>query len=140
MEHTMFEMENGDIEIALTGETLLCRKLSVFREPQFAKLIDMLRNADVAFTNLECIIQDWEDPPNSLAGGGAPGGTYMVTPPQLVEELKWAGFNLLSTANNHAFDFGEAGIVTSLKYLAAAGLAQAGIGRNLTEASAPCYV
>ncbi len=135
----MFEMENGDIEIALTGETLICRKLSVFREPQFLSLIEMLRKADVTFTNLECIIQDFEDSPNTFAGGGAPGGTYMVTPPELVDELKWAGFNLFSTANNHSFDFGEAGILSSLRFLKAAGLAHAGIGRNMTEASAPVY-
>lgn len=135
----MFEMENGDIEIALTGETLICRKLSVFREPQFLKLVELLRKADVSFTNLECIIQDLEDSPNNFAGGGAPGGTYMVTPPELAEELKWAGFKLFATANNHAYDFGEAGILSSLRFMKAAGLSHAGIGRNLTEASAPCY-
>ena len=137
--HKKFEPEQGDIEIALTGETLLCRKLSVFREPQFEKLIGILRKADVTFTNLEGIIQDWEDAPNTFAGGGAHGGTYMVTVPELIQELKWAGINLLSTANNHSSDFGEAGVLTALKYLKAAGMAQAGMGRNLTEASAPCY-
>lgn len=136
----MFEMEQRDIEIALTGETLLSRKLSVFREPQFQKLIEILRQADITFTNLECIIQDWEDAPNSFAGGGAPGGTYMVTPPELVEELKWAGFNLLAAANNHSFDFGEAGVLKALRHLNASGMAHAGMGRNLTEATAPCYL
>lgn len=136
----MYEMEQGDIEIALTGDWLLCRKISVFREPQFKKLIEILHHADVRFANLEAIIQDWEDAPNTFAGGGAPGGTYMVTPPELVEELKWAGINLLSTANNHSSDFGEAGILTELKHLKAAGMTHAGKGRNLTEATAPCYL
>lgn len=136
----MFEIEKGELEVALTGDSLLCRRLSVFREPQFQKLIEILRQADVTFTNLEAIIQDWEDAPNTFAGGGAPGGTYMVTPPELVDELKWAGFNLVSAANNHAFDFGEAGILTSLRHLRAAGIVHAGIGRNLTEATAPGYL
>ena len=136
----MFELEAGDIEIALTGENLLARKLSVFREPQFMKLIEILRHADVTFTNAECIVQDWTDTPSSVAGGGAPGGSYMVMPPELLDDLKWAGINLLSTANNHAYDFGEGGVLTALKYLKAAGLAHAGIGRNLTEATAPCYM
>lgn len=136
----MFELEQGDIEIAITGETLLCRKVSVFREPQYLKLVELLRQADVTFTNLECIIQDWQDAPNTFAGGGAPGGTYMVTTPDLLPELKWLGINLMAAANNHSLDFGEAGVLTALKCLNASCIAHAGMGRNLTEATAPCYL
>ena len=34
----IYEAESGDIEICLTGESLISRKLSVFREEYFLKL------------------------------------------------------------------------------------------------------
>jgi len=135
-----YEMESGDIEIALTGETLICRKLSVYREPAFLSLIEMLRRADVTFTNAECLFQDGTDTPNTFGGGGAPGGTYMAADPSMIDELKWAGFNIVATANNHASDYGEAGMMSNIRFLRERGLVQAGMGANLTEASAPAYL
>lgn len=136
----LYESEGGDIEFALTGESLIGRKLSVHREPRFLEMIEILRRADLTFTNAECLFQDWEDTPNTYGGGGAPGGTYMASSPDLIDELKWAGINLVATANNHASDFGEAGMASNVRFLNERGLAQAGMGRNLTEASAPTYV
>ena len=136
----LYESEQGGIEFALTGESLIGRKLSVHREPQFLKLVEMLQRADVSFTNTECLFQDWEDTPNTYAGGGAPGGTYMGSSPELIKELQWAGFDIVATANNHASDFGEAGMASNVRFLKEAGLPQAGMGRNLTEATAPAYL
>lgn len=136
----LYESDSGDIEIALTGEALMGGKLSIYREPDYLRMIEMLRAAHVTFSNSECIFQNWEDAPNSYGGGGAPGGSYMAVPPEYIDELKWAGINLIATANNHASDFGEAGILSQLRHLQERGLAHAGTGRNLTEATAPCYL
>ena len=135
-----YEFEGGNIEIALTGETLICRPMTVHREPQYLALIEMLRKANVTFTNAECLFQDWADTPNTFGGGGAPGGTYMASPPSLIEDLKWAGFDIVATANNHASDFGEAGMASNVRFLKKAGLPQAGMGNNLHEACAPAYL
>ena len=135
----LYEAESGDIQMALTGESLICRKLSVYREERFLKLRDMLRNADVTFGNAECLFQDYSDPPNTYAGGGATGGTYMAAPPESVAELKWMGIDIVSTANNHASDFSDSGVLTNLKFLDQYGMAHAGTGNNLTEACAPAY-
>jgi poly-gamma-glutamate capsule biosynthesis protein CapA/YwtB (metallophosphatase superfamily) len=45
-----------------------------------------------------------------------------------------------STANNHAYDYGEAGIIASCGYLDAAGIVHAGSGRHLREARSPAYL
>jgi poly-gamma-glutamate synthesis protein (capsule biosynthesis protein) len=58
----------------------------------------------------------------------------------MLEELRWAGINLLSSANNHAYDYGEGGLLATIKNLEASGLAHAGTGRNLSEARAPRYL
>src|SRR3989304_4337549 len=54
-------------------------------------------------------------------------------------ECAWWGFDLVSTANNHAFDYGAEGLANTLKALAGAGLAAAGTGENLARARAPAY-
>ena len=54
--------------------------------------------------------------------------------------LKWFGIDLLSCANNHAFDYGEGGLLATMRHLAAAGIPQAGAGRNMAEARAPAYI
>jgi poly-gamma-glutamate synthesis protein (capsule biosynthesis protein) len=114
---------------ALTGDTIISRRLSVYREPEFLALIDLLRGADVAFTNLEVLFHDYEPYPMSQAGG-----TYMRADPALARELVWAGFDMLSRANNHAADYGVHGMRLTTKHVEEAGLVQAGVGEGLAEA------
>jgi capsule synthesis protein PGA_cap len=52
----------------------------------------------------------------------------------LVKELVWAGFDMVSRANNHAGDYGVLGMDLTTKYVAEAGLVQAGVGHSLPEA------
>jgi len=115
--------------MALTGDSIITRRISVYEEPSFLKLIGLVRGADVAFTNLEMLFHDYEPYPMS-----ASGGTYMRAEPALVKELVWAGFDMVSRANNHAGDYGVLGMQLTTKYVAAAGLVQAGVGNSLAEA------
>jgi hypothetical protein len=64
---------------------MITRRLSVFREPSFLSLVDLFRQADVGYTNLEMLIHEYEHPP------GSAGGTYTASEPLNLEELKWAG-------------------------------------------------
>ncbi len=130
-----YDSEQGDFSLVLTGDSMLTRRLSVFREENYSALVRILKSADAAFTNLESTIHTWEE--------GSPGitqGTFMTTDPRLVEEFSWTGIKILSCANNHAFDYGEGGILATLKHLDNAGLRHAGTGKNLAEARAPGYL
>jgi poly-gamma-glutamate capsule biosynthesis protein CapA/YwtB (metallophosphatase superfamily) len=123
-------MSNPDVfSFALTGDTIISRRLSVYREPEFLALIDLLRGADVAFTNLEVLFHDYEPYPMSEAGG-----TYMRADPALARELVWAGFDMVARANNHAADYGVHGMRLTTEHVTKAGLVQAGVGEALTEA------
>jgi poly-gamma-glutamate capsule biosynthesis protein CapA/YwtB (metallophosphatase superfamily) len=115
--------------MALTGDSIITRKLSVYDEPEFLQLIDLLRNADVAFTNLEMLFHDYE--PYAMAESG---GTYMRADPELANDLKWAGIDLVSRANNHAGDYGTLGLQLTTQYVEKAGLVHAGVGMSLAEA------
>lgn len=119
----------GPVTFALTGDSIITRKLSVYSEPEFVRLMDLIRGADVGFTNLEMLFHDYESPPMNESGG-----TWMRAEPALVKELVWAGFDLVSRANNHAGDYGIGGMRLTTKYVREAGLVQAGVGESLAEA------
>ena len=118
-----------DLTIALTGDSIITRKLSVHAEPAFTRLIDLVRGADAAFTNIEMLFHDFE--PYAM---NESGGTYMRAEPALAKELAWAGFDLGSLANNHTGDYGALGMRLTKKYVAEAGIVAAGSGESLTEA------
>ena len=130
---------DSDLVLALTGNCYLQNKISAYKDEGFLNLVKLIRDADASFINLECCIQAGEDWPSYVAGNGR-GATYMAAPPWIVDEFKWAGFNMICGANNHAADFGEAGAQTTVKYLKQAGLTYSGVGETLSDASAPGYL
>ena len=86
---------NNDIfTMALTGDAIITRKLSVYDEAPFLEMIKLIRSADVAFTNFEMLLHDYEPFPMHKSGG-----TYMRAKPSMAKELVWAGFDMVSTAN-----------------------------------------
>lgn len=119
----------AEISFALTGDSIITRRLAVYDEAPFMRVINLIRNADVAFTNLEMLFHDYE--PYAMS---ASGGTYMRAEPALVKDLVWAGFDLVARANNHSGDYGVLGMNLTTKYVAEAGLVQAGVGQSLAEA------
>jgi poly-gamma-glutamate synthesis protein (capsule biosynthesis protein) len=125
---------DASMSIALTGDSIITRKLSVYTEPPFTKMIELIRGADVAFANLEMLFHDYEPYPMTQSGG-----TYMRADPALAKEIAWAGFDIVGRANNHGNDYGVEGIRLTTKYTAEAGLVQAGVGESLEEAREPRY-
>lgn len=115
--------------MALTGDSIITRRLSVHQEPAFLSMIDRIRDADAAFTNIEMLFHDYEHPPMHQSGG-----TYMRADPALVKELTWAGFDLGSLANNHSGDYGPGAMLETARHVAEAGIVAGGVGRSLAEA------
>jgi poly-gamma-glutamate capsule biosynthesis protein CapA/YwtB (metallophosphatase superfamily) len=115
--------------MAFTGDSIITRKLSVHAEPEFLSMIELIRNADVAFTNIEMLFHDYESYPMASSGG-----TYMRAQPELVKELAWAGFDLGGLANNHSGDYGPKAMLLTETYVREAGITAAGVGRSLAEA------
>ena len=131
----IYQSQSGNIRMLLAGEVMPSRRLTPFDEPDYLAPIELTRAADVAFTNLETVVRTpYEGTPAFTRG------TPMTTAPVLLEDLKWMGFNLLSTANNHMGDFGPDGAIATTEHLRRANLAFAGSGRNLGEARMPGYL
>jgi poly-gamma-glutamate synthesis protein (capsule biosynthesis protein) len=121
--------------MALTGDSIITRRISVFTEPAHTRLFEMIRGADAAFTNLEMLFHDYE--PYAM---NESGGTYMRAEPALLKDLVWAGFDMVSRANNHTGDYGADGMRITTKHVAAAGLVQAGVGEDLAEAREAAFL
>ncbi|NIA70967.1 CapA family protein [Pelagibius litoralis] len=131
----LYEADKRNLSLIAAGDALIGHRLSIHNEERFRFVIDRIREADVSFVNLEVLIHSFEGFPAQHSGGN-----YMAMPPFIAEELKWAGFNLLSRANNHAMDYSHGGMVATSRYLDAQGLAYSGVGENLAKARAPVYL
>lgn len=125
-----------ELILAASGDSIWTRRISVYNEERFLSLIKVLRDADVTFTNLETPVHDYKGYPVSYTEGP----TALMAEPYIIEEYKWAGFNIVSRANNHCLDWGIEGALATSEVLDRASLVHAGFGRNLGEARAPAYL
>jgi poly-gamma-glutamate synthesis protein (capsule biosynthesis protein) len=125
------------ITLIFVGDIMLDRgvKFSIekygkrdYRFP-FLKIADELKKADILFGNLESVISD---------KGKKVGSIYSFrAKPEAIEGLKFAGFDILSVANNHIFDYGREAMEDSFKRLKEAKIDFVGGGFNEKEAYAP---
>jgi hypothetical protein len=89
----------------------------------FASVGDLLRDADVTFGNLEGPLCDRDVPSQKCKPDAPPGACYAFrTPTSYMRWYKEAGFDVVSTANNHAVDFGEECRLETEQALEAAGI------------------
>ncbi len=129
--------DSGDITFALAGDAMPTRRISVHAEPRFLAVAGLLRGADVSIANSETLYHEFEGYPVADAGLY---GTYVATHPDVIDDLRWLGLDMLSTANNHCVDYGELGLLANLDNLDARRMPHAGTGRSLTEAARPRYL
>ena len=116
------------------GDSMVLRRLPG-EYPGFAELRDFIAQGDFRFFNLETTVHNHE-----TYGAAVSGGTWFCSPPEVLEDAKTFGFNILSTANNHAMDYSHIGLEKTLDYVEKAGFPNAGVGRSLAEAAAPVYL
>jgi poly-gamma-glutamate synthesis protein (capsule biosynthesis protein) len=120
------------------GDLLLTRPLlpSIARDPGFARVVELLRGADVTFGNMELMLVDvtrFKGP----AYMAATSLSLFAAQPAVAKDLAAMGFDMLSRANNHTTDWGLDGMRETAAVLDAAGLVQAGAGENLGLARRP---
>ncbi len=87
----------------------------------FRKMLDAFQAADIVFLNLESQLTDQGGqtvhPRNNLIFCGPPSGA---------DALALAGVDVVSTANNHAFDYGLRGLRETIEHLERVGVAWTG--------------
>ncbi len=102
----------------------------------YDELCNFIMRGDARFFNLETTL-NYE---GECWGHQFSGGTYIRAVPEVLDDLKLFGFNMVSANNNHALDFSYTGLERTMEELDGSGLVHAGLGHNLAEASAPKYL
>lgn len=129
------EIPDNTITLALAGDVMLGRMVNeaiLKKGPAYpwGDVLPLVREADLALINLECVI----------AASGEPFQPPRVfsfrAAPEAVEVLTLAGVDHVTLSNNHAMDFQAAALLETIEHLDAAGIAHAGAGAHATAASA----
>jgi poly-gamma-glutamate synthesis protein (capsule biosynthesis protein) len=93
----------------------------------------LVSEADYSVVNFECPV---------CKGGELPlekQGPNLCCSGKGVESIKWAGFDCVTLANNHFYDYGDDGVSSTLDVLGKYHLDHVGGGANLKEASSTLF-
>ncbi|MBP3762810.1 MAG: CapA family protein [Bacteroidales bacterium] len=94
--------------------------------PCFRYVKDYIQSADLAIVNLEV----------TLAGPPYTGYPQFSSPRELALAAKDAGFDIMTTANNHCMDRGKGGLERTLRVLDTLGIPHLGTYRDLGQRNA----
>ncbi|MFI6673967.1 CapA family protein [Kribbella sp. NPDC050470] len=131
------------ITLVATGDVLLHERLwtTARRDgrngewdfaPVMSSIKPIVQDADLAIAHLET--------PLAPLGGPYRGYPLFQGPPQIAAALKQTGYDVCTTASNHSFDSGAAGVDRTLETLERAGLRHAGTARTPDEAETPTII
>lgn len=101
----------------------------------FAGIAGLLKTADLALVNLETCISTLGD---FLDKGGRQPYYYHALP-EMLDVLTAANIQCVTTANNHAMDYGKEALLQQRELLDASGFLHFGSGRDIMQAAQPGY-
>ncbi|MEK7658070.1 MAG: CapA family protein [Patescibacteria group bacterium] len=127
--------QQKEINIVFVGDIMLGRGVeNIWRKYgdsrfSFLKIAGEINRADLAFGNLEG--------PISERGTNHKIKYSFRFASETVDGLKFAGFDVLSLANNHIFDWGRDAIEDTVSILKTNGIESVGAGKDYLEANNP---
>lgn len=115
--------------VAVTGQSLIKHDIRDIKNPAFEAVKHLLRQADLSLTNFESTILGHH-------GGWPLKGSYFgCSEPAVLDALEDLGIGALALSNNHAFDLGPSGVLSTLEEADRRGFLHAGAGCNHQEAT-----
>jgi poly-gamma-glutamate capsule biosynthesis protein CapA/YwtB (metallophosphatase superfamily) len=123
--------------VVVVGEAMVSRPFSMHTDPDFLSIVKLMRESDVTYAHCEMNFGDFMDLKWAAKSSGS---SFMIAEPRIAEDLKWAGVDVMSLAQNHSMDWGAPGMLSTIKACDEAGIARAGTGRDLEEARGPAFV
>jgi poly-gamma-glutamate synthesis protein (capsule biosynthesis protein) len=122
------------MKFTAVGDMLIQRVISTEYDG-FREVSDYIKKGDARFFNFESIIYR-----EGIWGNQFNGGSFHNSDIRTLNIAKEYGFNMMSFANNHTFDWGYGGLISTLDALKNTDFVQTGVGMNLDEAAAPAYL
>jgi poly-gamma-glutamate capsule biosynthesis protein CapA/YwtB (metallophosphatase superfamily) len=129
------EGSSGTVSLAAVGDTAMGMTPTLPPDPaSYFAPVERELKGDVVFGNLEGTLTDVSESPK--CGPESSECFAFRAPPEYAEYLADAGFTLMSNANNHSFDYGEAGEEETVQALRRAGIEQTGLPGQITVVEA----
>ncbi len=133
MERSLTLAIAGDVMLGRLVNDAIARRRAAY---PWGDVLPALRRADLFLVNLECALtahtERWRDRGEKAF--------YFRADPSVVETLKAGRVDFASLANNHAGDYGNDGMLETVRVLDGAGIAHAGAGANRAAARAPAVL
>lgn len=125
-------MNNKPINIFVSGDFAPRMRVNeVIKNSEYQLLFNdimpLIQDADIAITNLESPLLEKGTPI-------AKTGPNLKAPIKSIEALKYAGFDMVTLANNHMMDYGQEGLFSTINSCEANQIKYLGAGTNLEEA------
>ncbi len=120
------------IELLFVGDIMLSREIGHSMQTRgnwnfpFERVAETLQSADLAFGNLEG--------PMSTRGINLGSIYFFRADPRAIKGLQFAGFDVLSVANNHIWDYGKEAFEDTLLHLKEARITPVGGAENYAQA------
>lgn len=99
--------------------------------PIFKNVEPLVKKGDIAFGNLEAVVSDKGIDSSKMKP------FLMRAHPDTLKGLDFAGFNVLSLANNHSMQYGEDGLKETIDNLSKHHIRYVGVGSSLEDARRP---
>lgn len=133
---------NADVEdgfcVVAVGDIIITHAIRSKLARKSPELLDILRRGDVVVGNYEgsaIDLRTYDGHPEAQSGFA-----WLISDADAPADLAALGFNLMARANNHALDWGAAGLRMTDRLLDEAGIAHAGTGASLSAARAPAFL
>lgn len=101
-------------------------------EIYFGEISKIIKNTDYSLVNLECPIIKEGTPIKKQ-------GPNLKTSPKIIDLIKYFGFKGVTLANNHFYDYGDEGVINTIRICEECGIDYVGGGRSLQEARTVLY-
>lgn len=125
--------DDGSFEIALTGDIMPGRRMSSLIEEKgidyiFQDVAPVLNSCSIVFGNLETPLAQANNDIELKKNGKKQ--IHLIAEEKVADGLKYAGFNVISLANNHSLDYGQQGIIQTMEILDSRGIKYQGIRKG----------
>lgn len=102
-------------------------------ENVFGEIIPFLKSSNYSILNFECpVVIDKAEPILKH-------GPHLKSSKKALNSIKFAGFDMVTLANNHFYDFGDIGVKDTLSVCAEYGIDTVGGGKNKSESQRILY-
>ena len=123
------------MKFTAVGDALMQRRMPKDYKG-FQEVRDYIGRGDFRFCNLETTLNR----EGECYASQYSGGTWLRADPEILEDIRAYGFNVLSFNNNHTMDYGYNGLLKTLEAVRNYGFVNSGVGENLSRAAAPAYL